>query len=189
MNYVALDFETANHSWSSICAVGIAVVQDGNVVERGSWLIRPPGLYFHPMFTRIHGIRAEDVKDKPDFSELWYSVLKDYLVGKTVIAHNASFDLGVLRHTLSEYLIPHPRFSYQCSVVIARRTWPGLGSYKLDNLARRFGIKFRHHDASEDAFACAKIVLEAGAALGANSFNELVNKLYIKVKSFLPGER
>lgn len=189
MNYVALDFETANYSWSSVCSVGLAVVKDSSVVERKSWLVRPPDLYFHPMFTRIHGIRAEDVRDEPDFSELWSSVLKDYLVGNTVIAHNASFDLRVLRHTLSAYLIPHPRLSYQCSVVIARKTWPGLGSYKLDNLARRFGISFRHHDASEDAFACAKIVLEAGATLGANSFNELINKLYINVKEFVVSEK
>ncbi|HBX24434.1 MAG TPA: hypothetical protein DEF34_12500 [Desulfotomaculum sp.] len=100
MNYVALDFETANHSRSSICSVGIAVVEDGNVVERGSWLVRPPGLNFHPFFTRIHGIRAEDVMDEPDFKELWASVLKDYLIGKTVLAHNASFDINVLRYTL-----------------------------------------------------------------------------------------
>ncbi|KJS10145.1 MAG: exonuclease [Peptococcaceae bacterium BRH_c8a] len=149
MNYVALDFETANHSRSSICSVGIAVVEDGNVVERGSWLVRPPDLNFHPFFTRIHGIRAEDVMDEPDFKELWTSVLKDYLIGKTVLAHNASFDINVLRYTLDEYLIPHPQLSYQCSVIIARKTWPGLGSYKLNNLARRFGISFKHHDAAE----------------------------------------
>jgi len=184
MNYVALDFETANHSRSSICSVGIAVVKDGNVVERESWLVRPPDLNFHPFFTQIHGIRAEDVIDEPDFKELWASVLKDYLIGKTVLAHNAGFDINVLRYTLDEYLIPHPQLSYQCSVVISRKTWPGLGSYKLNNLAKRFGISFKHHDAAEDAFACAKIVLEAGATLGAQSFNELVKKLYINVKDF-----
>jgi DNA polymerase-3 subunit epsilon len=111
-------------------------------------------------------------------------VLRDYLVGKTVLAHNAAFDINVLRSTLNEYFIPHPQLSYQCSVIIARKTWPGLGSYKLNNLARRFGISFKHHDAAEDAFACAKIVLAAGVTLGANSFNELVNKLSINVKDF-----
>ena len=65
MNYVALDFETANYSWSSVCSIGLAVVKDSSVVERKSWLVRPPDLYFHPMFTRIHGIRAEDVRDEP----------------------------------------------------------------------------------------------------------------------------
>lgn len=184
MNFVALDFETANHSWSSICSVGLAVVKGGNIVERVSWLVRPPDLYFHPVFTGIHGIGPEDVQDKPDFNKLWSSVLKDYLMEKTVIAHNAGFDINVLRHTMSKYLIPYPGLSYQCSVVIARKTWPCLGSYKLKSLAKLFGIDFRHHDASEDAFACAKIVLEAGAAVGANSFNELVNKLHINVKEF-----
>ncbi|AGL01098.1 3'-5' exonuclease [Desulfoscipio gibsoniae] len=184
MNYVALDFETANHSRSSICSVGIAIVENGNVVEQKSWLVRPPDLYFHPFFTRIHGIRAEDVIDEPNFKELWHSTLKDYLTGKTVLAHNAAFDINVLRNTLNQYLISHPQLTYQCSVVIAKKTWPGLGSYKLNNLAKRFGISFKHHDAAEDALACAKIVLEAGVAMGAHSFNELVNKLYINVKDF-----
>jgi len=187
MNYVALDFETANPSRSSICAVGIAVVENGLVVARESWLVRPPGLNFHPFFTRIHGIRAEDVISAPNFSELWHTELNTYLVGRTVLAHNASFDINVLRYTLNEYLIPHPQLAYQCSLIIARKTWPGLGSYKLNTLAKRFGISFKHHDASEDAFACAKIVLAAALTLGAKSFNELVNQLAINVKDFAIG--
>ncbi len=184
MNYVALDFETANHSRSSICSVGIAVVEDGNIVECKSWLVKPPDLYFNPFFTRIHGIRAKDVVNEPDFKEIWHTVLKDYLINKTVLAHNATFDINVLRYTLYEYLIPQPQFSYQCSLVIARKTWPGLVSYKLNNLARHFGISFKHHDAAEDAFACAKIILEAGVTLKVASFNELVSKLSINVKNF-----
>lgn len=184
MNYVALDFETANHSSSSICSVGIAIVENGAVAEIESWLVRPPDLYFHPFYTSIHGIRAEDVADAPDFKELWFSTLKNYLVGRTILAHNASFDINVLRHTLKEYALPFPRLSYQCSLVIARKTWPGLGSYKLNNLARHFGISFKHHDAAEDAFACAKIVLAAGTMMKVSSFNELMRKLSIKVKDF-----
>lgn len=184
MNYVALDFETANHNRSSVCSVGIAVVNNGDVVERKSWLVKPSNLYFHPFFTRIHGISDKDVIDKPNFKELWDSDLKDYLTGKTIIAHNASFDFSVLRYVLNEYSIDYPQLYYQCSLVIARKTWPGLASYRLNNLARRFGITFKHHDAAEDAFACAKIVLEASAALKAQSFNDLTSRLAIDLKNF-----
>ena len=39
----AIDFETANGSPASACAVGLVRIRDGAVVERATWRIRPPG--------------------------------------------------------------------------------------------------------------------------------------------------
>ena len=47
MNWIAIDFETANEKHSSACAMGIAIVADGRIVKRDSWLIRPRKLYFN----------------------------------------------------------------------------------------------------------------------------------------------
>jgi DNA polymerase-3 subunit epsilon len=64
----------------------------------------PPiaGLKFDGMNISIHGIRPEDVKDEPEFPEVW-AELAPHLTGTTVLAHNASFDMSVLRATLDLY--------------------------------------------------------------------------------------
>ena len=40
-DFLALDFETANEKRGSACAVGVALVQDGQVVAEGSTLVNP----------------------------------------------------------------------------------------------------------------------------------------------------
>ena len=95
-----------------------------------SWLIRPRELYFNYYNTYIHGITAEDVKDKPQFNELWND-FKLFFEGKTVIAHNASFDMGVLRRLLDEYGIPYPELHYFCTRVLAKKVWPTLNIFDI----------------------------------------------------------
>lgn len=71
MKCVAIDFETANAKRSSVCAVGIALVEGKEIVQRSSWLVRPPELDFDPYNIYIHGITEDDVRDKPEFNQLW----------------------------------------------------------------------------------------------------------------------
>ena len=78
--WVAIDFETANELRSSPCALGLAVVDDGRVIEERSWLIKPPEVRFSWRNTRVHGISAEDVEDAPEFCEI-HDELMGYLDG------------------------------------------------------------------------------------------------------------
>jgi len=41
MDFIAVDFETANPNYASVCAAGWATVRDGFIVDSGSWLCRP----------------------------------------------------------------------------------------------------------------------------------------------------
>ncbi len=187
LSFVALDFETANERRDSVCAAGIALIEDGELKERKVWLVRPPDLYFNPFNVAIHGITARDVQDKPEFDVLWKSALSNYLEGRIVLAHNASFDFSVLRSAFNRYGIPFPNITYSCTRLIARRAWPGQSSYSLDSLAYRLGITFKHHDASEDAFACAEIARAICQASGALDLHELGEKLQIVHGSLHPG--
>ena len=45
MNFVAIDFETANEHRNSPCAVAVVVVKDGELADQRAWLIRPKELY------------------------------------------------------------------------------------------------------------------------------------------------
>jgi DNA polymerase-3 subunit epsilon len=183
MNYVAIDFETANRSRASACSMAAVTVENGRIVNAAYSLIRPPVLQFDYWNTKIHGITAKDVLDKPTFAELWPRI-RNHLENKVVIAHNAVFDIGVLRSVLDEYGLPYPRFQYACTVDIARRVWKDVENYKLSTLANRFAIEFDHHNALHDARACAMIALSAQETVQAQSFKQLTEKLNITVRDF-----
>lgn len=183
MNVVAIDFETANRSRSSACSMAAVTVENGKIVRSAYALIRPPVLAFDYWNTRIHGITAEAVRDKPTFAELWQRI-KPHLENKVVLAHNAAFDIGVLRSVLQEYQLEKPSFRYACTVDIAKRVWSGLENYKLSTLAQRFAIQFDHHHALHDARACATIALLAQESVQAENFQQLAAALQVKVRDF-----
>ncbi|WP_152045925.1 3'-5' exonuclease [Aureimonas psammosilenae] len=179
MTIVALDFETANRSPASACAIGLAFVEDGAVTRRLYSLVRPPELVFDPGNIRVHGIRPTDVLDAPEFPDLWRDIEQEF-GGALVLAHNASFDMRVLAATLAHYRLPQPCFDSFCTVSLARRLWPEEPSKRLSALAAKFGIGFRHHHAGEDAMACAEIALEGARQAGAACVNELADRLSLR---------
>jgi len=174
--FTAFDFETANEGRGSPCSLGLVVVENGIIKEKRSWLIRPKELRFNSMNIGIHGIYERDVADQPEFDELWKNEIACYFENKLVVAHNASFDTSVLRTTLALYDLPFPSLTYTCTWLLSKAVWPGLLSYKLGTLAERFQIKFKHHDAEDDAFACALIALRALERGPATELQELSEK-------------
>lgn len=165
MRILALDFETANHRRDSACAVGLAWIEDGRIVRRASRLIRPPSLDFAPGNVRIHGIRPRDVLDAPTFPEAMAEFLPE-IAGGLVLAHNARFDVGVLLASLAAHGRPAPAFRWLCTLQVSRRSWPDERRHGLAHAAARIGHAFAHHDAGEDAEACARIALAAAARAG-----------------------
>jgi DNA polymerase III subunit epsilon len=157
-DWVALDFETATSSRASACAVGLVYVHGGRVSAAESFLIRPPGDEYFWFNTRIHGIDAAMTRHSSTFAELW-PALEQRIAGRPVVAHNASFDMSVLRHELDRAGLPAPDLEYFCTLVLSRACWPQLSSHRLPDVASHCGITFRHHDAAEDARACAEILL------------------------------
>lgn len=190
MNFVAIDFETANDKGYP-CSLGLAVVKNGEIVRRESWLIRPYELNIPKFYSDIHGITEDDVRDMPEFNERWESI-RDYLDGETVVAHNAGFDINVLKSALDKYELPHPEFDYFCTVDISRKVWPRkdangdgiLDNHKLNTVAKHLDVSFSHHDASDDAFASAIIAIEAGREKQIDSLHELAEHLKIKQNFF-----
>lgn len=164
MRLAVLDFETANPSSGSICAAGIVLMENGRVLEKREWLIRPHHSvdWMLPAFTEIHGINYWDLRQASEFHEIW-AVMKNLIaLGDCVVIHNASFDLRHLNAVLKKYCLPSFSFDYVCSLAVCRRLFPEAASHSLDAMASRFQIEFQHHDALEDAIACAKIISRTG---------------------------
>jgi len=156
--FVAIDFETANHSRDSACAIGLVVCSDGGIVDSRQFLIRPPSREF--VFTYIHGLRWEDVRGAPTFGDLW-PMLRQYVRrADFLVAHNSAFDRSVLKACCELYRVRMPATPFECTVQIARNVW-SIYPTKLPDVCGHLDIPLRHHDASSDAEACAQIVLAA----------------------------
>jgi len=179
MDWAAIDFETANANRTSACALGLVVVQEAQVAKQRSWLIRPSKICFDLNNVMIHGITADSVADKPTFAELWDEVHSE-IQGMPLVAHNASFDVSVLRHALDDYKIPYPELDYYCSRAIARALWTALPSYGLELVSHCLGLPFKHHAVEEDAMACAAIVLRGCSEVGVKDLTQLADHLMIR---------
>ncbi|TGB04620.1 exonuclease domain-containing protein [Halobacillus salinus] len=175
MNFIALDFETANNSRGSVCSIGMVEYENGQLKREYYRLVKPKRNYFAPINVQIHGIQREDVEDAYEFHELWESEIKEMVEGKLIIAHNAKFDMAVLRAVLSDYGLPFPMIAYNCTVNISKKTWR-LPKYNLKAVSDHLGIKLNHHQALDDARAAALIFIEAARELGASTAKELVDK-------------
>lgn len=186
MNFTAIDFETANSHRSSACALGITVIRNGNIVEKNSWLIKPKVNKFDSRNVAIHGIRAKDVEFMPEFDELYRNTFKDYLEGELVVAHNASFDMSVLRYVLDQYGIEYPSFDYLCTVKLAQRHWNHLENHKLNTISNYLKFNFNHHDALDDTLACANILTTISKELEIDSPRKLAKELGVTVGKMYP---
>lgn len=162
--YIAFDVETPNRLNHRMSAIGITVVEDGAITDEFYSLVDPE-TDFDPFNTWLTGISEESVRHAPTFPQLWPTI-EPLLSSGVLAAHNASFDLGVLRRCLQEYDLAWKRSApYLCTVQMGRRLLPGR-SHKLDALCSDYGIELDHHHAGSDSRACAEILLrylEAGA--------------------------
>lgn len=181
MHYYAIDFETANEKRNSACALGIVEIDNHKLINKWDYLINPED-EFNPFYTLLHGIKSEDIIDKPTFADIWPEI-NSILEGNLVVAHNASFDMSVLRNTLDKYKIPYPNIDYTCTRILSKKTWPSLINYKLNTICSHLEIEFKHHEAYEDALACAKIFEKILEITNTNDIKELCNNLNVNIGS------
>lgn len=160
-DFVAIDFETATDKRSSACAVALAFVKGEEIIGTYSSLIQPPGNIYSQRNISIHGIDAEQTRSAPNFLKLWEDCLGIIIDrGVDLVAHNASFDMSVLRSSLQEYGINIPFINATCTVELAKTMYPRLNDYKLPTVASHLNIDLHHHDPLSDAIASAKIMME-----------------------------
>lgn len=157
MRYIAFDVETPNRYNNRISAIGITVIEDGEIVRSFYSLVNPE-VGFDYFNTQLTGIDEDAVADAPTFAELWDQI--EPIMGSGIlVAHNAPFDMSVLKKCLQAYGIGwQPTASYLCTVQMGRRLLPGR-SHGLDAMCDYYGICLNHHQADSDSRACAEILL------------------------------
>lgn len=185
MNFVCVDFETANSQKNSICEIGIVVVKDGEIDEKISYLVRPQISYFKVRNVKAHGIKPEMVEFKPEFNDIWGEI-EMYFNKTMVFAHNASFDISVLRAALDLYELKTPDFDFLCSYRIAQRAWKGFDSYRLQDICESMGIEIDLHNAASDAHGCAKMMIKLMKDFKFENYEELCEEFQIQMGKVSP---
>lgn len=183
MNFVAIDFETANSKRYSACSIAFAVVEDDEITYCYESLIRPPDNYFSDINTKIHGITLRNVLNVPYFDEVWNDI--EYLISDCMlVAHNAPFDMSVLRSCLDYYKVKHANY-YMCTYALSKRVWPKLKSYRLPYICSHLNIDLDHHCALSDAKACANIAMRAGLLTGHDTICDMVDSFNVNINCLL----
>lgn len=172
MRFVAIDVETANAKYHSICQIGAVLFDNGREVDSLRLMVNPEEDFgIHQM--RIHGITPEDVMSSPNFSTL-YPVLRKWTDGSLVVSHS-HFDRAAVSQACNRYALEAVPCTWIDSISMAKAAWPNLQNYKLKSLADSLGISFRHHDALEDARVCALIAHQA-IAMGVDPYKWAAEK-------------
>jgi len=159
-DFVAIDFETASGQRNSACSVGIVSFKDGEVIEEFHALIQPPYNEYLWRNTEIHGITANDTKSIGSFDHIYPEIYKR-LKGKTIVAHNESFDRSVLKQSMALYGIEAPDLMLHKKWECTMKTYKAKG-FKPFNLAaccHLMDIELQHHEALSDARACGNLFL------------------------------
>jgi DNA polymerase-3 subunit epsilon len=144
MNEVFLDTETTGLSVQE----GHRIVEIACIETKG---LIPTKKKFHKLINperkveedalKIHGYTDEMLKEKKKFKDIANEFLQ-FIEGKKLIIHNASFDISFLNHELKK--INKKTLNIKDvvdSLEIARAKYPGV-SNSLDNLCKRFNIDF-----------------------------------------------
>lgn len=175
MNFIAMDFETANHYPESACSLALVMVRNNEIVDRFYTVINPQ-MSFDAQNIKVHQITADDVRDAPTMAEVWPKIKDLYQPGMLVAAHNARFDTNVMRQSLARYSIPEPHYLVIDTLKTSRLLEPDLPNHKLDTVSTALDVNlWHHHNALSDSEACAEILIKQNLQYG----DELIkNQIY-----------
>lgn len=174
VDFVAIDFETANNSRASACAVGLVKVSGGEVVDRLETLIRPSDEHsqLNAINFSIHGIARDSFMTAPSILELSEELFA--FIGEfPLVAHNAIFDRSCFARSVESWGLSLPPFEWLCTLTSSKK-YLKLPYYKLPFVVEALGLpEFDHHNSLSDAEACTAVALSLLQENNLTNINQL----------------
>jgi DNA polymerase III epsilon subunit family exonuclease len=169
VGYAVFDCETTGTDPDADEIVSLALVTldpHGREIERFDSLVRP-ACPIPEEASAVHGIRDADVAGAPAFADL-AELLLGLLDGRVFAAHNASFDLAMLRAAFRTAGIEYSPAAVACTLDAFRVLEPLAREHRLEAICARHGVALAGaHHAMRDAEATAalvRVLLERGLA-------------------------
>lgn len=177
MNFIAMDFETANQYPESACSLALVMVRNNKIIDRFYTVINPQ-MPFDSRHIKVHDINAQDVQDAPTMAEVWPKIKGLFQPGMLVTAHNARFDTNVMKKSLIRYNIAEPHYLVIDTLEISKKLEPALPNHKLDTVSSALGIElWHHHNALSDSEACAGILIKEEEKNGSDTIKQFVYQI------------
>lgn len=156
--YVAIDFEKLDTLPSSVCSIGLAVIENNKIVDTFYSLVCPPTKNENYYCVKTHGLHYDDVKNAPKFNKIWKKI--DKIIGKSpIITHNFGVERGCI-NACNEYYDTNYEYEYICTLALSRKYLDDLPNKGLDMVCEALDYKMGyHHNAKDDAIACAEVFL------------------------------
>jgi len=180
ITFCVVDLETTGGSaqaGSMITEIGAVKVRGGEVLGEFQTLVNPHTEI--PAFIAVlTGISNTMVADAPAIDSALPAFL-EFAAGTVLVAHNAPFDVGFLKHFAEQQGRPWPRFEVLDTARLARRviTRDDAPNCKLSSLARVFNSATTpNHRALSDARATVDVLhglMERLGGLGVHTLEEL----------------
>lgn len=174
ISFTAIDFATANSDNASVCGVGLAKVQDGRIVDKTSWLIKPPpGLgHFDAVNTEFHGIRAEDVVSAADW-EMSIEGILHFTCEDPLVAYNAAHNSDAMVKASDRLNLDLPAKDFYGALELAQNRLD-LPKYSLNDVLAALKLPpVGQPEPGAMALACAKAVLAVARMRKLGSVAEL----------------
>ena len=175
---IVLDTETTGIGASArVVEVAALHVKDGVVVRQFQSLVNPE-MHIPAMVVRVHGITDAMVAHSPTAAPVLASFAK-FVAGHILVAHNASFDFGILRGEYARVKVPPPGCGMYCSVKLSRVIFPEAPNHKLGTLATF--LKLPHpptHRALADCFTTMALLNAMAARKKSHQAVRLVGRRY-----------
>ncbi|MBR2020622.1 MAG: PolC-type DNA polymerase III [Clostridia bacterium] len=162
---VVFDIETTGLSVQNckITEIGAVKIKNGEVLDRFNTFVNPE-VPIPEEIVKLTGITNEMVADAPkvaDALKSFFEFIGNEDETKTnkplLIAHNANFDIGFIRHFAKLSGLPFQN-PYLDTVALSKYINPELKNHKLDTIAAAYNLgEFNHHRACDDAEMLAMI--------------------------------
>ncbi|MBA5710691.1 ATP-dependent DNA helicase DinG [Bacillus velezensis] len=160
--FVVIDVETTGNSpkkGDKIIQIAAVVIENGQITERFSKYINP-NQAIPPFIEQLTGISSGMVENELPFEAVAEEIFH-LLDGAYFVAHNIHFDLGFVRHELSEAGYELPDCEVLDTVELSRIVFPGFEGYKLGELCAELNIVHdRPHRADSDAEVTGLVFLD-----------------------------
>ncbi|NRY64214.1 DNA polymerase III subunit alpha [Clostridium beijerinckii] len=174
--YCVLDLETTGFSpqTEKITEIGVMKIKDGKVIDKFSTFVNPQKSI--PMrVVEVTKITDDMVKNAETIDKVFPKLL-EFIEGSVLVAHNADFDIGFLKHN-AKVLGYEFDFTYIDTLGLAQDVFPDYKSYKLGRIAKNLGIKVEvAHRALDDVDTTVKvfnIMIEKLKERGAQTLSDI----------------
>ena len=155
--YCVLDLETTGFSprLEKITEIGVMKYQDGKVIDKFSCFVNPEKS-IPPRVVEVTGITDDMVRNAETIDKVFPKLL-EFIKDSVLVAHNAEFDVGFLRHFARELGYEFD-FTYLDTLSLAYELFPEYKTYKLGRIAKNLGIKVDvAHRALDDVDTTVKV--------------------------------